>query len=224
MLVNYHTGKYDHSLSDFTTVAVAQSYPPQVYAVAADAPWNTMKDFVADARKNPGKLSVGIALGGTTHFIAGTIIMNENVDLKLVEAANEVDKVAAIQGGFIDLGNLGTASAKQYVEAGKMKVLCLIDPVPDPQFPEFIPAVDQGVNISWIAPLVLWGPKGMDPAVVDAINAATKEMGNDPKVKDQLAKMSSAFMYRNVADAQKLISDEDRKIGALADKLGIASH
>lgn len=223
MLINYHTGRYEYPVSDFTTIAVAQSYPPQVYGVAVDAPWNNMKDFVEDARKNPGKYTVGIALGGTTHFIAGTIMMNEGVDLRLVEAASEVDKVAAIQGGYIDLGNLGAGSAQQYFDAEKMKVLCMIDPVACPEFPDFIPAIDQGVDVSWFAPLVLWGPSGMDPAIVEAINAATKDMGNDPTVAEQLRKMSSAFTYRTVEEAQKLIQDEDNKIKALSEKLGIAA-
>ena len=224
MLIFSHTGRYDHPLSDFTTVALAQAYPPQVYAVAPDAPWNSMKDFVEDARKNPGKRTVGVSLGGATHFIAGTIILNENVDLKLVEASSEVDKVAAIQGGHIDIGNLGTSSAAQFVEAGKMKVLCLIDPTQDPKHPEYVPAIEQGVNVSWYSPLVVWGPKGMDPSVVEKINAATKNMGTDPKVQEQLAKMSSAYTYYNVQEAQELVQKEDDKIKALAEKLGIAAQ
>ncbi len=222
MLIYAHTGRYDHPLEDFTTVAVAQAYPPQVYAVAPDAPWDNMKDFVEDARKNPGKLTIGTALGGATHFIAGTIMMNENVDLKLVEASSEVDKVAAIQGGHIDIGNLGSNSAAQYVEAGKMKVLCLIDPTPDPAHPEFIPALDQGVNVSWYSPLVVFGPKGMDSALVEKINAATKNMGTDAKVQEQLSKMSSAYKYMTVAEAQELLRKEDAKIKALAENLGLA--
>ena len=223
MLIYNHTGRYDHPVSDFTTIAIAQSYPPQVYAVAPDAPWENMKEFVEDARQNPGKRTVGVALGGTTHFIAGTIMMEENVELKLVEAASEVDKVAAIQGGHIDLGNLGSSSAAQYEEAGKMKVLCLIDPTPDPKYPQYVPAIDQGLNFSWIAPLVVWGPKGMDPAIVEKINTATRNMGTDPGVQEQLKKMSSAYTYYTVKEAQELIRKEDEKIAALAEKLGLAA-
>ncbi|WP_319560063.1 tripartite tricarboxylate transporter substrate binding protein [Marispirochaeta sp.] len=223
MLIYNHTGRYDHPVSDFTTIAIAQSYPPQVYAVAPDTPWDNMKDFVDDARRNPGKRTVGVALGGATHFIAGTIMMEENVELKLVEAASEVDKVAAIQGGHIDIGNLGSSSAAQYEQAGKMKVLCLIDPDPDPKYPQFVPAIDQGLNFSWIAPLVVWGPKGMDPAIVEKINTATRNMGTDPGVQEQLNKMSSAYTYYTVQEAQELIYKEDEKIAALADKLGLAT-
>ena len=221
IMVNVATGRYDHAMSEFTPVAIAQSYPPQVYAVAPEAPWKDMKEFVDDAAQNPGKYTIGIALGGTTHFIAGMLMENTGIELKLVEASSEVDKVAAIQGGHITIGNLGVTSAQQYEEAGKMKVLCLIDEEPTPKFPQFIPAIDQGVNASWIAPLCIWGPKGMDPAVVEAINAATKNMQNDTKVMEQLDKMSCSFKYRTVAEVEALLQKEEEKITTLAEKLNI---
>jgi tripartite-type tricarboxylate transporter receptor subunit TctC len=221
-LVYFHTGRYDHPVSAFTTIAIMQGYPPQVYAVGAKAPWNTMKDFVEDARRNPGKRVFGVALGGTSHFIAGQVMRSEDVKFKLVESASEVDKVAAIQGGHIDIGNMGAGAARQFVASGKLKVLAMIDEEPNPKFPEFVPAVKQGVKASWFAPLVLWGPPGMDPAVVKAVNAATRNMATDATVRQQLDKMSSTFTYRPVEQAQALIKAEDEKIGALARDLGLA--
>jgi len=221
IMVNMATGRYDHSMDEFTAVAIAQSYPPQVYAVAPDAPWDNMKEFVDDAKANPGKYTIGISLGGTTHFIAGMLMENTGIELKMVEASSEVDKVAAIQGGHITIGNLGISSAQQYEEAAKMKVLCLIDADPAPKYPQFVPAIDQGVNATWIAPLCVWGPKGMDPSVVEAINAATKGMLVDKTVQEQLEKMSETFKYMNVAEVQDLLSKEDQKIRSLAAKLDI---
>ncbi|MBE9638356.1 Bug family tripartite tricarboxylate transporter substrate binding protein [Salipiger mangrovisoli] len=222
LLVNYHTGRYDHPLSEFTTIAIGQSYPPQVYAVAPDAPWSDMKDFVEDARAHPGEYTFGVALGGTSHFIAGQIMDAEDVAFKLVEASSEVDKVAALQGGHIDIGNMGAGAAAQYVEAGKLKVLAMIDAEADPKYPDFVPALDQGVNASWVAPLVLWGPAGMDPALVEEINAAVKGMAENDEVIEQLDKMSSKVRAYDVAEAQALIAAEDAKIGTLAQDLGLA--
>ncbi|MCB1387968.1 MAG: tripartite tricarboxylate transporter substrate binding protein [Rhodobacteraceae bacterium] len=224
MLVAYQTGRYDHPVSDFTTLGIAQSYPPQVFAVAADAPWNTMREFVDQARAHPGEYTVGVSLGGTTHFIAGTIMMNEEVDLRLVEASAEVDKVAGIQGGFITLGNLGAGSARQYVAAGDMKVLCLIDPTPNPRYPEFETCIDQGVNVSWIAPLVVWGPAGIDPAIADRINAVIRGMGDDATTTEQLASADSSFAPYTLAEADAIIEHENTTIDALARHLGLSAH
>lgn len=222
LLAGYHTGHSDISLGDFTTIGIAQSYAPQVYAVAADAPWDTMKEFVDDARAHPGDRTVAVSLGRTTHFIAGLIMMNESVDLKLLEASAEVDKVAAIQGGHIEMGNLSAGSAKQYEAAGDMKVLCLLDPEPHSAYPEYETCIQQGVNVSWLAPLVLWGPKGMDAGLVEAINSATAGMAEDAAAQDALKKADSVFVYYDVGAAADLLASEDAKIKSLAEVLGLA--
>lgn len=224
LIAGYHTGHSEISASDFTIVGIAQSYPPQVYAVDPNSPWNTMKDFVDDAKANPGQRTVAVSLGRTTHFIAGVIMMNEEVDLKLVEASAEVDKIAAIQGGHIDIGNLGAGSAKQYEQSGDMKVLCLIDPVPNPNHPEYDTCIEQGVDVSWLAPLVVWGPKGMSPELVQKINASIANMANDTETQAALAKMDSQFTYYNIDEANAIIASEDDKIGALAKALGLSAR
>jgi len=224
MLVTYETGRYDHPLSAFTTLGIAQSYPPQVFAVAPDAPWETMRDFIDDARQNPGRHTVGVSLGGTTHFIAGVIMMNEGVDLRLVEASAEVDKVAGIQGGHITLGNLGAGPARQYVQSGDMRVLCLIDPTPNERYPEFPTCIDQGVDVSWIAPLVVWGPAGIDPAIAAQINTVIAGMGDDPLTRQQLDTADSSFQPYDLDEAQALLDHERETIAALARHLGLSAR
>lgn len=221
IIISSHTGRYDHPISDFTTVSVAQAYPPQVLAVAPDAPWNSLKDFTDDAREHPGERIMGVTLGSASHFIAGQIEQSAGVKLKLVEASSEVDKVAAIQGGHIDIGNLGAGPAAQYVQAGDMKVLALLTPDADPKYPDFIPAQAQGVDLGdWSSPNIVWGPPGMDPALVEKINAALKDMGSDKETMDRLAKADSSFTYRDVAASQKVVDGLDERFGALAKSLG----
>lgn len=224
MLVQQATGRYQQPIDQFTTLGIAQSYPPQVYAVHPDAPWATMADFVADARANPGRHTIGVSLGGTTHFIAGVIMMNEGVDLRLVEASAEVDKVAGIQGGHITIGNMGAGSARQFVQSGQLRVLCMVDPVADPNYPEFQTCRDQGVDVSWIAPLVVWGPAGIEPAVAEQINAVIRAMGDNATVQERLAAADSRFVPHDLAEAQAIIARESEMIGALARHLGLAAQ
>lgn len=224
MLVNYHTGKYNHSYKDFTVVGIGQSYPPQVFAVGPNAPWKTMREFVDEAKANPGKLTVGVSLGGATHFVAGALMMNEGIDLRLVEASAEVDKVAGIQGGHIHIGNLGAASARQFEQAGQMRVLCMVDPEPDPDYPEYKTCLSEGVNVSWVSPLIVWGPPGMDKAVAGKINALIAGMGDDPVVKQRLEAADSAFVAYGPDAAEELVAREDAKIEALSRHLGLSSR
>lgn len=222
LMVNAHTGKYDRGLEDFTTVAIAQSYPPQVYAIGGDAPWQTMREFVEDARTRPGQLTVGVGLGGASHFMAGALMMNEDIDLRLVEASAEVDKVAGVQGGHLHLGNLGAASARQFEEAGQMRGLCMLDPEPDATYPEYPPCLEQGIDVSWLSPLVIWGPAGMDEAVMAQINALIAGMANDETTQQRLAGADSSFTPRSIEEGQRLMEEQDAKIAGLAAALGLS--
>lgn len=223
ILVGMQTGRYNHKIDEFTALGIAQSYPPQVYAVAANAPWKTMREFADDARKSPGKYTVGVSMGQATHFIAGTVMMNENVNLRLVEASAEVDKVAGIQGGHITLGNLGAASARQFVKAGDMRVLCLVDPTPDPAYPEFQTCIQQGVNVSWYSPLLVLGPAGIDPKTAEAINAAIQGMSKDPQSVKALATTDSRIEPHSLEETQAFIKKENEHIAKLAEHLGLAT-
>jgi tripartite-type tricarboxylate transporter receptor subunit TctC len=120
------------------------------------------------------------------------------------------------------MGNLGVGSAAQYEEAGDMKILCLIAAERQASYPEIETCIEQDVDLNWIAPLVVWGPKDMAPELVEQINAATENMSTDEAAQAALSKADSAFAYYDVPSAQELIANEDAKIEKLANTLGLA--
>jgi tripartite-type tricarboxylate transporter receptor subunit TctC len=224
IVVNTYTGVYAQPMSEFTTLAILQAMPMQVYGVSANSKWNNFKDFIEDAKANPDKYKVGVSLGAATHFIAGQIMSETGVKLKLVQAGDEVEKVAALQGGHIDIANLSASAASQYIQAGKMKVIGALDDVADPTYPEFIPIVDQGYDIAWPTVFCLFGPKDMDPALVAEINGLTKGFGDNLVVQERLKKLASHFKYRNVEETAAYMKKEDTKIGTIARDLGLSKR
>lgn len=224
IIVNYYTGVYDQPMSEFTPVAILQSMPAQVYGVSPTSKWTNFKDFVEDAKANPDKVKIGVQMGATTHLIAGNIMRELGLKLKLVQAGDEVEKVAALQGGFIDIANLSAGAAAQYIQAGKMKVVGSLDSLLDPTYPQFVPVKDQGYDVGWASDMCLFGPKGMDPALVERINALTKAYGENPAVKEKLKNMASRYVYRNVAETAEYVKKEDAKIGSIAKDLGLSKR
>lgn len=224
IIVNYYTGVYDQPMSEFSSLAILQSMPAQVYGVSPSSKWTSFKDFIDDAKANPEKVKIGVQMGATTHLIAGNIMRELGIKLKLVQAGDEVEKVAALQGGFIDIANLSASAAAQYIQAGKMKVVGSLDEVADPTYPQFVPVKDQGYDVGWAADFCLFGPKGMDPALVERINALTKEFGANPGVQEKLKNMASRYKYRNVAETAAYVKKEDAKIAAVAKDLGLSKR
>ncbi|WP_316858730.1 tripartite tricarboxylate transporter substrate binding protein [uncultured Cohaesibacter sp.] len=223
IIINSNTGRYNRSLDEFTTIISGQVYPPQVLAASGDAPWNSLEEFVEAAQKDgPGKHIMGVTFGSASHLVAAEVMKASGIKLKLVEASSEVDKVAALQGGQIDLGIMGITSAKQYVDAGQLKVLAILADKKHAKYPDFIPAKDQNVPMSdWTSPTFLWGPPGMDPALVKKINESMKDFGNDPVSKERLAKSDSSFTYMTVEESNALMHEKDKLYSELAKSVGL---
>ncbi|MGZ5181285.1 MAG: tripartite tricarboxylate transporter substrate binding protein, partial [Ramlibacter sp.] len=97
---------------------------PTVLAVRADAPWKTVKDFVEDARKHPGKLNYGSSGNyGTMHVPMEILAQNTGVRMTHVPFTGAGPAVVALLGGQIDAVASGPATVLQHVKAGKLRVL-----------------------------------------------------------------------------------------------------
>ncbi|MGE4354098.1 MAG: tripartite tricarboxylate transporter substrate-binding protein [Oscillospiraceae bacterium] len=123
----YYLGTYDYDPeTEFTAIAVTQDLGANAIVASADAPYNDLAELVEYAKANPGKVSYGISTGGGSHVIAGGLMAAADIELKLLDAGGSNDKILAILGGTLDLCNVPPAMAQQYVEAGQLKVLCLL--------------------------------------------------------------------------------------------------
>ena len=77
---------------------------PGMVAARSDATWNNMKDMVAEAKKNPGKIKFGATLGSTSHFFPLEIAHKAGIEFNVVGYEGTAKRQAALLGGFIDLG------------------------------------------------------------------------------------------------------------------------
>lgn len=225
MQVLYHTGVYDHTYEEFTTVADLSFITSQAYIADNKSGLKDINDLVEKAKANPGKLTFGIQTGGLSHLIFGLFEKETNVDMKELEAGTEVDKLAAIKGGFIDVAIVSSAQAKQYEASGDVTVLGLVDEERDSAFPDIVPVVEQGYpDLGFSANLVLYGPKGMDTAIVGKINEALKKMESDEATIQALKNINSYYEYKDVEESFNYVREQHEMIGNLTKELGLSKR
>jgi tripartite-type tricarboxylate transporter receptor subunit TctC len=217
---NYHSGKYAYSYRDFTPIAT-MAHVSQTIAVRSDAPWNTLADLVKDAKNNPGKYIFGVQFGSVSNFVAGTLISVAGVDFKLVDSGGEAEKLAALQGGHLDIIQATVGASRQYVAAGKMKVLAVASGERDSLAPEFLTAREQGYDVSLPTMHTLYGPKGLPEEVIKVLHGVFARMGQDKDFLEKLNKAGQNYVYRNFEETQEFVKNEDAIIEAVAKKLGM---
>lgn len=212
--VNYYSGMYDYNPNtDFTPIEMFQSGNGQVFVVNGKSEWNDLNDLVEAAKANPGQITYGCQTGGSAQLVAEILMKATDTELRLVDAASQTDKITGVMGGNISLSAITASSARQYVDNGDLKVLSIVDAIPDPLFPETKTAVEQGYeDLYWTQNLCIFGPAGMDEAVAKAINEAVQGLEDDPKAKEQMESAKIAMSPLNYEDSMAQFLDYDELV------------
>ena len=175
-------------LRDFTPVAMF-AVNSQLVLVRNGLEAKTLRDLVAMAKANPGKLSDG---GGGYGTVAHTsVLLFQKVSGTTVQFVPYRGASAALQdllAGQIDMMIDQPSNSLPQVLAGKVRALAVTAPSRLPAAPD-IPTTDEaglpGFYTSvWQA---LWAPRGTPDAVIETLNKAVREALADPKVRQRFA-------------------------------------
>ena len=225
MFASYHTGLLDKSPStDFTTCAVMPVDGSYALTVGPNSPYNTVDELIAATKKDPDKITLGVQLKGSSHFMAGLLTKDSGAKFRIVEAGSDADKLVAVQGGNVDAAFINTPGALQYAEAGKLKILATIAGFPerDPGAPEYPSLHELGYESAvYGLDFFVLGPKDLAPGVAEAINAAMGKALSDPTVNEQFFNMHMPLRYLPLDESVKRLDEGDKKIGETAAILGL---
>ena len=174
--------------------------------------------FVSYAKDHPGEITTGIATNGTTHFIFGQVQKQCGIELNLVECSAEADKLTNVAGGIINLANCSLGNAKEYEDAGKLKVLGVLGTgQPEENYPDWAPITD----VIWQSYLYCLAPAGIDQPTAEAINTSLKSIVEDQEYADECKKIGGTAMWMSLEDSQKNFKDTIDNLSDVATSLGI---
>ena len=159
--------------------------------VNAKSPIASLRDFIARAKAEPGKLSYGSAgPGGLAHFSTEYLALHAGIKLNHIPYKGTGAALNDLLGGQIDTMFGGTASMAAQVRAGRVRPLAVTGERRSPVLPEVPTFTESGMK--WDIPL-LWhamvAPKGLPPEVAEKLLAgikaalATKEVGERLKAE-----------------------------------------
>ncbi|MET0335680.1 MAG: tripartite tricarboxylate transporter substrate binding protein [Rhizobacter sp.] len=185
--------------------------------VPAGSRFASLKDVVAFAKANTGKLNIGtISAGSTQHLAAKLFETVAGIDAVLVPYKGSPAVLTALRAGEIDLAFEILGPMLPQVQAGVVKALAVSSDRRNPALPEVPTVAEAGVasyNVaSWNA---LAAPAGTPPAVIDALNRAAREAVGSPAVRDKLAKLGMRVSGSSPADLEKLLASEIERWGAV---------
>ena len=204
---------YD-TLKDFAPVTTLGFFDLGLF-VPANSRFATLRDAVAFARANPGKLNVGtIAVGSTQQLAAKLFETIAGIDVLVVPYKGSPAVLAALRTGEIDIAFEIVAPMVAQVSAGAVKALAVSSDRRNPALAD-VPTVQEagvaGYNVaSWNG---LAAPAGTPPAVIEALNKAAHEAVSNAAVQDRLGRLGMRLQAGTPAELQALLGSEIRRWG-----------
>jgi len=171
---------------DFAPISLA-ALSPQILVANPSVPANNVRELIALAKAQPGKLNFASVGTGSPGHIAGELFkLKTGVDMVHVPYKGGGPAVTDTLGGQVQLLFVTLPAAMQYVKAGKLKALAVTSDKRSqaaPEIPTIAETVPECIVNSWYGALA---PAKTPPAIIAKLQAAFAKVLAMPEVKAKL--------------------------------------
>jgi tripartite-type tricarboxylate transporter receptor subunit TctC len=179
-------------LTAFTPVSLVGRYT-FLLVVTPSLGVSTFDEFVAYARKNPGKINFS-TYSGASQLAYAQIVKNAGVDMLRVPYKGEAPSVTDILGGTIHAVFATPTSSFSHIQSGRLKALAVTLPQRWPLLPEVPTTVEAGmppINVEFFA--ALFGPAGMPAEIAQRLSRELNAIIARPSIREQIDKQGFAL-------------------------------
>ncbi len=208
------------NLADYVPLAVV-NIDPMALAVKYDAPWKTLAELVSYARKNAGKVRLGMIPGASAQIFAGGFSKMANVKTVYVPFKGDADGVFALAGGHIEAHVAVPVSYKALADAKKIRMLGIAAAQRSQLYSDIPTFRENGVDLVIGSFHIVFTPKGT-PADVQAelVQALAKTM-QEPELRKQMDAANLGFAYMDQKETARFLAQQDDLNRRLIDELGM---
>lgn len=196
---------------------------PNALVVRKDLPAKTVKDLVAYAKAEPGKLTFASQGAGTvSHLTAELFMMKTGAKMVHVPYKGTTPALNDLIGGTVDLSFLPLQAAFEFAKGGQLRILAVATDKRVDMLPDVPTLVEAGypdfISSTWNA---LSAPPGTPPAILNRLNAAIAEVLQDKTVMSRFADLQMTPVGGSLADTKSEIEKERQQWGVVAKAAGI---
>jgi tripartite-type tricarboxylate transporter receptor subunit TctC len=188
-------------------------------------PYKNVKELIAYAKANPGKVNFGSSGSGSSIHLSGELFKAmAKVDMVHVPYKGSAPAVTDLLGGQIDVMFDNMPSAIQHVRNGRLRPLAVTTARRSPELPDVPTVAEAGVPgyeaTSWFG---MFAPAATPAPVVARLNAALAKVLADPEVKKKLAEQGAEpysekpeqfaeFIRQETAKWSKVVKDSGASV------------
>jgi tripartite-type tricarboxylate transporter receptor subunit TctC len=183
------------SADDFRMVARLNADPAAIM-VRADAPWDTIEAFIAEAKRRPDQVKLGDSgVGSIWHLAAAAMAEKAGVSFINVPYPGAAPGLLALLGGHVDAMASSPGEAAAHVQGGKLKVLAVMSDGQVPGFDDVPTLKERGIDLSIGTWRGLGVRKGTPEPAVEALADIARKVADEPFFREALARSNLGLAY-----------------------------
>lgn len=214
---NPHISKVNYDVNkDFAPVSQI-SIAPNIVVVNVNAPIKSVKDLIATARAQPGKMTFGTSGPGSMSHLAGEMFKRlAKVEIIPVNYKGGSEWITQLMGQHIDVVFADAPPAMQNMKSGKLRAIAVTSEKRSPFSPELPTLAEEGVT--GFAASNWWGilfPAGVPRPIIDKVGADLAKVLVRPDVKDRFAEFGAEAVSSTPEQFAKFMAAESARWGKL---------
>jgi tripartite-type tricarboxylate transporter receptor subunit TctC len=210
-----------YTIDQFAPIALITA-DPTVLVVPAGAPWRTLEDFVADAKRRPGQITFSSAGNYSTLHVAMAMFTGAaDLDLLHVPYQGGGPALTALLAGQVQALSSGPGPALPHVRDGKLRALAQWGARRAPGFEEVPTFIEKGFSkVEFYIWAGVFAPRATPAAVQDRLRAALRQAVADPELKRALEAAGSPIDYRDGEAFERFFRDDSARLVRAVQRIG----
>ena len=209
----YSKLNYD-PVKDFAPIAVF-STSPNLLLVHPSFPAKNAREFIAVAKKNPGKLNFSSSGSGSTQHLSGEMLkLMIGVDMTHIPYKGSAPSMTALASGEVDFSFNNIPASQPLMAPGRIRALAITSAKRSPLLPELPTMIEGGlpgfVTETWYGVLA---PAGTPADVISALNAVIVRAVHKEEFRARLAQMGADPIAENPEYFRKMLLQEIERWG-----------
>ncbi|HXZ55238.1 MAG TPA: tripartite tricarboxylate transporter substrate binding protein [Burkholderiales bacterium] len=206
--------KPPYELSQFAPIALV-SADPVVLVVRAEAPWKTVQDLVADAKRRPNKITYSSSgIYGALHMPFVMLEHATGTSLWHVPYNGGGPAIQALLGSQVDVTVGGPATMIGHIKGGRLRPLASFGDKRLASLPDVPTLKEVGIDAEYFIWSGLMAPAATPPAILQKLRDAVRQGVQDPEFKSAMAKVETPVSYLDAPEFQKFWDADAKKLVA----------
>ena len=207
--------------TDFVPVVHIMTVP-NILVVNPSVPAQSVRELIAHAKANPGKLTYASQGVGSTGHVAGELFKQlAGVDITHVPYRGATPAAQDVIGGQVHMMFDVVTLAAEPIKAGRMRALGVASKQRNAALKDVPTLTEQGMPLEISAWFGLLAPKGTPPAVIAWLNAEANKTFSAPEVRDRYLAQGATLPLGSPEDFGKFIAAEYTKWGPVITRANI---